>query len=135
MRVTLDTNIYVSAFQFGGVPGRILDRHTDGAFEIGISPVITAELRRVLVERFDWSEHDVEIVLGPILSRSLLVNPKPIAPVSADPDDDWILACAVESQSHVLVSGDKDLLRLREFQGISIIGARQFLDFFTQLVW
>ena len=44
-----------------------------------------------------------------------------------DPDDNRVLECAVKSQADVIVSGDRHLLRLANYQGISIVTVRHFL--------
>lgn len=51
-----------------------------------------------------------------------IVEPQPLpAPASRDPDDDHVLACALAAKGEIIVSGDKDLLDLREYQGIPIL--------------
>jgi predicted nucleic acid-binding protein len=45
-----------------------------------------------------------------------------------DPKDDVVLACAVDGMADLIVSGDRHLLDLGEYQGISIITAREFLE-------
>src|SRR3954469_13382992 len=112
MRATLDTNVFVSALQFGGIPGRLLDLNTDERFVLCISPVIISELKRVLTDRFEWTEEDITAVLTPITSRAHLVEPITEVSASSDPDDNRILECASESKSDVLVTGDDHLLRL-----------------------
>ena len=44
-----------------------------------------------------------------------------------DPDDNRILECAVEGQAHLIVSGDRDLRRLKIYQGIPIVTPTDFL--------
>jgi len=46
--------------------------------------------------------------------------------VQDDPDDDAILAAAVEGEATYVVAGDQHLLRLGPFQGIPIISPEQF---------
>jgi predicted nucleic acid-binding protein len=55
-RVTLDSNIYISALVFGGKPKRILEMAIEGHVEIAISDAIIEEGRRHLPEKFGWSE-------------------------------------------------------------------------------
>ena len=50
--------------------------------------------------------------------------------IIADPDDDAVLECAVVGQAQYLVSGDRHLLALSNYQGIQIVKAA---DFLTQL--
>jgi predicted nucleic acid-binding protein len=48
--------------------------------------------------------------------------------VCRDPKDDFILECAVLGNADVIVTGDKDLLALGEYEGIRIVTPRQYLD-------
>jgi uncharacterized protein len=62
-RVTLDTNIYVSAFEFGGGPMRLLQMGMDGEIEIAVSQLIIDETTRVLRLKFGWSDADLRDAL------------------------------------------------------------------------
>ena len=56
------------------------------------------------------------------LRLATVVQPAPIAPtVLADPDDDHVLACALAAKAELIVSGDRHLLDLHEYQGIPIL--------------
>lgn len=62
-RATLDSNVYVSAFVFGGKPGRVIEMATEGAVDVTVSDAIVAEVRRVLLTKFGWSvERAAEVV-------------------------------------------------------------------------
>lgn len=54
-----------------------------------------------------------------------LVEPAAITPTSRDPDDDVVLATALSAGAHIIVSGDRDLLDLTEYEGIHIVTAAQ----------
>ena len=57
-----------------------------------------------------------------------MVWPTPLpAPVSVDPDDDAVLACAVAAHAQAIVSGDRHLLDLKINQGIPILTAPELL--------
>jgi predicted nucleic acid-binding protein len=56
--------------------------------------------------------------------------PKLLNAVSRDPDDDMVLECALEAKAEYVVS-DHDLLGLREFRGIQILRASDFLGLLT----
>lgn len=45
-----------------------------------------------------------------------------------DPDDDIIIACALEAKADAIISGDQHLLSLRSYQGIPIVRAVDFLE-------
>jgi len=51
-----------------------------------------------------------------------VIAPPPLEqPVCRDPDDDAVLALGVAANVDLIVSGDKDLLTLKSFQGIAIV--------------
>ena len=53
--------------------------------------------------------------------------PGALKDIAADPDDDAVLECAVIGQAQYLVSGDHHLLDLRDYEGIQIVKAVDFL--------
>ena len=55
-RVTLDSNVYLSGFVFGGKPKRVLEMAVDGEIEVAVSDPIIQEVRRHLLGKFGWSE-------------------------------------------------------------------------------
>ena len=58
--------------------------------------------------------------------RSTPVTPTVAMARSRDPDDDKFLECAIAGGAAYIVSGDADLLSLREGQGIPIVDAPTF---------
>jgi|SRR5579862_4162237 len=128
IRATLDTSVLVSALNFGGLPNEILNRCQADAFTLCLSQSIIDELHRVLRDGFEWSEEDLAEALEPILSLAEIVEPTRVVTASRDPNDDHVLACAVEADANYVVSGDNDLLELDTFEGIRIVNPRQFLE-------
>ena len=59
-RLTLDSNIYISAFEFGGMPLRILEQARAGEIEVAISTPMIREIQRVLRKKFHWPEDRLE---------------------------------------------------------------------------
>jgi uncharacterized protein len=128
LRVTADTNIYISAFNFGGKPLTVIEAARHGHFEMAISEPILAEVMRVLRSKFRRSPNDLEKIEGQIRGFTLLVEPRSeLRVVADDPSDNRILECAVASSSHCIVSGDAHLLKLVEFKGTRIVTPAQFL--------
>jgi putative PIN family toxin of toxin-antitoxin system len=89
------------------VPASLLDLHTDEMFTLCASPAIIAELTRILADRFEWTQEDIEATLTPIFSRADTVDSKIAVTASPDPDDNYILERALESKSDVIVTGDQ----------------------------
>lgn len=109
-----------------GNPRRILDAARDGIIEVFTSPVLIRELERVLSrEKFSTRLTVAEVTaqdlcLG-IIALSKVVEPEDIEPVILnDPDDDAVLACAISAECEVIISGDSDLLNLKEYKGIRV---------------
>lgn len=127
--VTADTNLYISALNFGGRPLQLIELARAGMIRLAISDDILAEVRRVLRDKFGWPEDDLNQLDAELASFTMKVAPsKRLAVVTTDPDDDRILECAVASRSSVLVSGDRHLLSLGQYEGIPIIRVAEFLE-------
>jgi putative PIN family toxin of toxin-antitoxin system len=132
-RVTLDSNIYISALVFGGKPKRILEMAIEDQVEIAISDSIIEEVRRHLPAKFGWSEERTTEVVESINEYAVHVTPsEQIDAVPADPDDNRVLECAVEAAADVIVSGDRDLLRIGSYAGIPIQTVSEFLEAFER---
>lgn len=89
------------------------------------------ELERILVEKLAFSSErwrEVEVLLADLAVKSVPVPEGTIEPVTSDPDDNLILACAVHADVEVLVSGDrKHLLPLGTHRGVRIITPQALL--------
>ncbi len=126
--VTADTNIYISALQFGGVPLQFLNQARGGAFRLAVSPALNREIRGVLGEKFAWPQLRLDEAFARLARFTDLVHPtRTIDAVPDDPDDNRILECAVASASAYIVTGDHHLLRLGSYDGIAILRAAEFL--------
>ena len=134
MRVTVDNNIVVSAFLWGGNPRRVLNAARSGAITIFTSPALIAELTDVLFRtRFQPRIAEVGSSAARMLDEyqafATIVDAPDIDPViNRDPDDDAVLACALASESDVIVSGDKDVLDLTQRGHIRIPTATELLS-------
>jgi len=89
---------------------------------------ILQEFERVLKKKFAASPSEISEVLAILSEAAWGIRRRidTIAPVCKDPDDDLILACARESVADYIVTGDEDLLALKDYQGTSIISPREF---------
>ena len=129
IRVTADSNIYISALLFGGPPDDILTLARDGKIHLVISDDILAEVSRVLTEKFGWTAQAVSLARKNIGDFTEKVTPKQtVDVVKEDPTDDRILECAQEGRSEYLITRDKHLLKLKEFGPTKIVLAADFLQ-------
>jgi putative PIN family toxin of toxin-antitoxin system len=129
IRVTADSNIYISALHFGGPPDKFLDLARAGIIELTISDDILAEVTRVLRDKFGWSQKALSMAQARITDFTVRVAPaQKIDVVREDPADNRIIECAVEGKSEDLVTRDKHLLKLQSFGGAQMIKVADFLD-------
>jgi putative PIN family toxin of toxin-antitoxin system len=129
IRVVADTNIFISALMFGGLPGTLLDLALVKSIQLVTSPVLLDELDEKLREKFEVDAGDTEFIRARLEKNALVVNPTiALSVIKEDPDDDRILECAVAGKANYVVSGDRHLLKLGEYEGIPIVTARQFMD-------
>jgi len=128
-RVVLDTNIYLSAILFGGPPEEVLDLGRSRVIEILVSPPILNELAKVLGEKFGWSKERIEETIAEIKENTTLIEPAvELSVIKTRQKDNRILECAVEGNADYIVSGDKKHIQpLKEYQGIKILSAADFL--------
>ena len=128
-RVVADTNVLVSALQFGGKPKELLDLATDGQVDLAISEAIVAETLRVLRDKFERGPEWVAEADRQLRVITRLVQPtETIHVIEADPTDDRILECAVAAEAEVIVSGDTHLLSLGRYRDIPIQRVSEFLE-------
>jgi putative PIN family toxin of toxin-antitoxin system len=132
-RVVADTNVLVSALQFGGRPKQLLDLAVDGHIDLAISEAIVQETLRVLRDKFQRTTEELAETSRQLRIVGRMVTPtKSIKAVAADPSDDRILECAVAATAEIIVSGDKHLLDLGSFRGILIKRVGEFLAAFQE---
>ncbi len=130
MKVILDTNVFISGIFFGGPPGKILQDWRDGRFTLVLSPEILQEYQRVAeVLSKKYPPVDLAELLDLIVVEADMIQAEPLKePVSADPDDDMFIACALASGSRLIVSGDKHLLDVDGYGGIEVLKPKAFVD-------
>lgn len=128
MRVFLDTNVLVSAFATRGVCADVL-RVVLAEHTLVTGEVVLRELGRVLRTRIGLPPGAVREIDE--FLREYEVVPKPATRAAVpqrDPEDQWVVASAVESRADVLVTGDRDLLDIAADAPVKIVDPRGFWD-------
>jgi len=129
MKVVLDTNVFVSGVFFGGIPGQILQAWRDNLIRIVLSEDIVKEYVDVLDRLVDrYPPVSSEPILELLLSGTEIAAIKPLdKPVSADPDDDKFIACALSTGTEVIITGDKHLLEHNGYRDLIIVTPSEFI--------
>jgi putative PIN family toxin of toxin-antitoxin system len=132
MRVLLDTNVLASAVATRGLCADVL-REVLADHELITCPQIFTELRRILCDKFAVTNELIEDFIGLLQETAVCVAVSDLPKLTfKDKDDLGILAAAKDGNANVIVTGDKELQRLRQFSGISILTPRQFWQQITQ---
>jgi len=130
IKVVIDTNVIISALNFGGKPDKILQLANEGKFKFFISPFILEEVSSVLIKQFNWSEIKVKSAIEMIKEISTIGQPtKKLSVIKEKDSDNRILECAIAAKAHFLITGDtKHILPLKTINGIIILNPSEFLS-------
>lgn len=127
LRVVIDTNVLVSAIVYGGIPKQILSLVLDENLVGATTRVLMAELIDVLSKKFHFSPQKLADAESLIQDSFLILQPERTISLLDDDDDNRVLEAAVAGACDYIVTGDKDLLRLKQYKGIAIVTAAEFL--------
>jgi len=131
--VVFDTNILFSATGWRGNPFQCVEQARIGHIQAVTCPELMEELAEKLESKLFFSPEQAAETLADYLGFLRVVSiSKLLDAGSRDPDDHKVLECAVEAKAQYIVSGDKDLLVLKEFRGIQILRASDFLGVLTK---
>lgn len=130
MRITIDTNVLISAFiTTQGIASRILLRSLE-EYEVCLSPYILREFKEKLVNKLRYPPSLVDAFLRFLESRARIVLEGASAsdPHFSDPKDFPILHLLEVSGAHYFVTGDKKLLELKRYKQTLILSLREALE-------
>ncbi len=129
MRITVDTNFLISATQWdNSVAHKLLLKLIENNIKIYTTNDILNEFSIVLKRDFNYGKREIANILETILSLVRLVIPRcKVNVIKDDPDDNKIIECAVASSSEYILTYDKHLLKIKDYEGIKIISPEEFL--------
>ncbi len=130
MRIILDTNVFILGIFFTGPPYQILKAWRDGEVQLLVSPSILDEYQRIGFElALRFRDVDLRPFLDLLTIQAEIVLAPTLPPViHDDPSDDKFLEAAVAGKASYIISGDKHLLKLSEYQGIQILKPIDFVQ-------
>jgi uncharacterized protein len=132
LRVVADTNIYISALNFGGVPDQVLALARRGVIAMFVSKPILKEIEGVLNGKFQWPPNRTRDALVTIAEFAKEIRPtERVTVIQKDDPDNRVLECALAAEAKIIVSGDSHLRELGSFRRIRILSPRMFVDSFA----
>lgn len=133
-KIVLDTNVLISGVIASGHSAAILDSIRKGQFEMVASAHLLEEFsdvisRRRIARKYPTAAQKADVLLDFLRAFASLVPGIPGQEnVSADRDDDYVLACALDGGVDCIVSGDPHLLDLKSYKNIPILTPREFVE-------
>jgi len=125
LRVVLDTNILVSAFFWEGHERKILIKCKKRKLNSIISIDILNELEKVLKTKFKVPVNKIRDYSKEILYFSEIVFPLgELDIIKEDPTDNIILETAIIGKANILITGNKHLLKLKQYKSVKILQAK-----------
>ena len=128
MKIVLDANVIIAAFATRGLCESIMEVCLSD-HEIVLSDDLFKEILRNLRDKIKLPKDIVHNIGEFLRDHSTFSIPVPLpSDVCRDPDDIKILGLGVATNADYIVTGDKDLLVLKRFQGIPVLNPRSFSD-------
>lgn len=129
-----DTNILLAAlFSQNGNPFRCLALAKTGKVESLTCQEILDEFAEKLLIKFKFSEEMTQAAVEEVRRFSRIVKISgTLRAVPDDADDDMIIDCGLTGNATHIVTGDKHLLSMKNYQEIEIVKATDFVALLSQ---
>ena len=129
MRIVVDTNVLVSGILFGGRPADLI--------RLVLMRAVSAVATQAIIDEYQstmdylmrkYNGRGLSFPLKSICSAMEIIPAQSQVHVCRDPDDDKFVSCAIDGQCYYIVSGDKDLLTLKEYSDVKIVTVSVFFE-------
>lgn len=127
-KVVFDTNVYISAFITKH--GRAEEAYLLAAgrkFQLYTSVPIITEMASKLRTKFLWDDEAIKKAVRHVSSVATIVKPAIKLEILSDEPDNRIIECSKAAEADFIVTGDKHLLVLKEFEASRIVTIAEFL--------
>jgi putative PIN family toxin of toxin-antitoxin system len=133
-RIVPDTGFYIAAaLKDGFARSYLLGKGSKlFGYELFTSETILLEVQNKLEDKFGFEREEIVKTIQDIRRVATVVHPRQKITAVRDPDDDKILECAVEAEAHIVAAFDKDLLDLKEYEGIKLVHPSMLRYWFPQ---
>lgn len=123
LRYVFDSTVYIAAaLRPNEYSDQLLQQAAKGAFRLFVSSKILDEVSDKLTSKHGFDARDIRQLLTLLTASTTLVYPtvKLSVPQLRDQNDIHILECAAAARAHIIITADKDLLKLKQFQTTKI---------------
>lgn len=128
LKVVFDTSVLVPAVAISGTKSeQAYLLAVRGKISLFVSPAILTETANKLREKFQIPEDEIITVLKQISKMAEVIKPRIEIKELLDDPDNRILECALAAKADLIVTGDKHLLKLKNYQGIGIVRVADLL--------
>ncbi len=131
-KVVVDTNIFISGLLFGGNPEIILKAWSRNEFILCVSPELQSEIINKLQTKLKSTQAFINNLLFDLNEHAEQFLPQEKVSLLRDPKDNFLLELALEAKADYLISGDKDVLAMKEYKDTGIVSAAQFLNRYSK---
>ncbi len=94
-----------------------------------MSRAIIDEVLSVLARKFSCDREAISRVAVHLSELGEIIRPIKRIRILKDEPDNRILECALGGKAEVIVTGDKEMLALKEYKGIKIITLKKYLTY------
>jgi putative PIN family toxin of toxin-antitoxin system len=126
VRVLLDSNVWLAILTTDGFCRRVW-RKARPAWSIFVCQEVLDEVEEKLRTKFGFSPRNARLMTFFVQRQTEIVRVTSAVNACRDADDNRVLAASVDAGCSHLVTGDADLLVLREFGGVSMVTPREFM--------
>ena len=129
MRIVVDINVIASAVYFGGKSYDLLKLIMEEKVSAIASKEIVDEYEEILARlQHKFPKLSKSIPFQEIVGKLTVIKVSSDIRICRDSEDDKFISCAVDGRCIYIVSGDNDLLSLKDYDGIEIITVAQFFE-------
>ncbi|HHW58098.1 MAG TPA: putative toxin-antitoxin system toxin component, PIN family [Clostridia bacterium] len=129
IRAVIDTNIFVSILLGSPIMKELLESCATYKFTWIISEEIYSEYKKVIeYKKFSFRKEIKQKLLYFVEELAEFVHVSSNIAISRDKEDNKFINCAVDGNCNFIVTGDKDLLEIKEYNGIRIVTVKEFLQ-------
>lgn len=129
MKLVFDTDIFISAIVIPHSKAEKAILKVIKCYDsLIISKDIINEVLSVLSAKFHCDREAISHVAFYLSDLAQIVNPTKRIHIFKDDPDNRVIECALCGEADAIVTGDKEMLKMKEFEGIKIMSLKEYLE-------